>query len=155
MSAIRWARTANWNLNFGREKTGRDEIMSEDDLPPLSDVQHEIMTVVWDREKCSASDVWKVLEKRRGVSRNTVHTLMVRLEDKGWLMRTVEDGGVQFSAAVSRTSTQQQCVRRLIDTVFDGSAEGLVLTLLNQGTVTPEESARIRELINQSKGKKK
>lgn len=128
--------------------------MSEDDLPPLSDVQHEIMTVVWDRGKCSAADVWKVLEKRRGVSRNTVHTLLVRLEDKGWLTRTVADGGVLFSAAVSRSATQQQCVRRLIDAVFDGSAEGLVLALLNQGTVSAEESARIRELIKQAKGKK-
>jgi BlaI family transcriptional regulator, penicillinase repressor len=128
--------------------------MSEDDLPPLSDVQHEIMTVVWDRGTCSAAEVWKVLEKRRGVSRNTVHTLLVRLEDKGWLTRTVADGGVQFSAAVSRSATQQQCVRRLIDTVFDGSAEGLVLALLNQGTVSAEESARIRELIKQAKGKK-
>ncbi|MDP1562170.1 MAG: BlaI/MecI/CopY family transcriptional regulator [Pirellulaceae bacterium] len=128
--------------------------MSEDDLPPLSDVQHEIMTVVWDRGKCSAADVWKVLEQRRGVSRNTVHTLLVRLEDKGWLTRTVADGGVLFSAAVSRSATQQQCVRRLIDTVFDGSAEGLVLALLNQGTVSAEESARIRELIKQAKGKK-
>ncbi len=127
--------------------------MSEDDLPVLSDVQHEVMTVVWDHGSCTSSDVWKVLEERRGVSRNTVHTLIVRLEEKGWLKRAVKDGNVLFSATVSREATQQQCVRRMIDTVFDGSAEGLVLALLNQGTVTPEESARIRKMISQSKGK--
>lgn len=128
--------------------------MSEDELPPLSDVQHEVMSVVWDHGPCSASEVWKVLEQRRGVSRNTVHTLLVRLADKGWLQRSDETNGVLFSAAVSRSSTQQQCVRRLIDTVFDGSAEGLVLALLNQGTVSPAESARIRQLISQAEGKK-
>lgn len=128
--------------------------MSEEDLPPLSEVQHEVMGVVWDLGRCSASDVWKVLEERRGVSRNTVHTLLVRLEEKGWLTRDTEDGNVLFSAAVSRESTQQQCVRRLIDTVFDGSAEGLVLTLLNQSNLSAAEAARIRKLISQAKGKK-
>lgn len=128
--------------------------MSGDELPPLSDVQHEVMTVVWDLGRCSAADVWKVLDDRRGVSRNTVHTLLVRLEEKGWLSREVKDGNVLFFASVSRESTQRQCVRRLIDTVFSGSAEGLVLALLNQGTVTPSESARIRKLINQATGKK-
>jgi len=129
--------------------------MYEDELPPLSDVQHEVMSVVWDNGPCSASEVWKVLEQRRGVSRNTVHTLLVRLVEKGWLLRSDHDQGVLFSAAVSRSTTQQQCVRRLIDTVFDGSAEGLVLALLNQGTVSPAESARIRQLISQAEGKKK
>ena len=128
--------------------------MSDDDLPALSDVQHEVMTVVWDLGECSASDVWKILEERRGVSRNTVHTLLVRLEEKGWLTRDVSDGNVLFSATVSRESTQQLCVRRLINTVFDGSAEGLVLTLLNQGTVSSAEAARIRKLITQASGKK-
>ena len=128
--------------------------MSKKKLPPLSDGQHEIMTVVWELKKCSASDVWKVLEERRPVSRNTVHTLLVRLEEKGWLKRVEKNGSVLFSPAVSRASTQQQCVRRLIDTVFDGSAEGLVLTLLNQKTVSEEEAARIRKLIDQATGDK-
>mgnify|MGYP002630208755 FL=1 len=128
--------------------------MIEDDLPTLSDVQHEVMTVVWDLAKCSAADVWKIREDRRGVSRNTVHTLLVRLEEKGWLTRDTTDGNVLFSATVSRESMQQQCVRRLIDTVFDGSAEGLVLTLLNHGTVSSAEAARIRKLITQASGRK-
>ena len=128
--------------------------MSKNKLPPLSDVQHEVMTVVWELEKCSASQVWKVLEKRRSISRNTVHTLLVRLEEKGWLKRNVVDGSVLFSPSVSRSVTQQQCVRRMIDTVFDGSAEGLVLALLNQSTVSKEESDRIRKLINEATGEK-
>lgn len=128
--------------------------MSKNERPPLSDVQLEVMTVVWDRKQCSASEVWKVLEERRGVSRNTVHTLLVRLEEKGWLKRTVKKGSVLFSPAVSRTKTQQQSVRRMIDTVFDGSAEGLVLALLNQNTVSKEEADRIRKLINEATGEK-
>ena len=104
---------------------------NEQELPTLSDVQLEVMNTFWERTECSVADVWRVLNERRGVTRNTVHTLIVRLKEKGWLKRRDTDTGVPYSPTVSQASTQQQCVRRLIDTVFDGSAEGLVLTLLN------------------------
>lgn len=122
------------------------------DLPPLSDVQHEIMSVVWENGPCSSSEVWKVLHAARGVSRNTVHTLLVRLEEKGWLSRHTDDGNVLFSATVTRDAAQQQSVRHLINTVFDGSAEDLVLTLLNHRTVSAAEANRIRKLISKAGG---
>lgn len=127
---------------------------NHDVLPSLSEVQLELMNVVWERRECSVADVWKVLNERRGVSRNTVHTLVVRLEEKGWLQRRDDDGSVKYSATVSQESTQQRCVRQLIDTVFDGSPEGLVLTLLNDSTVSKDEAARIRRLIAKARGKK-
>lgn len=126
---------------------------NHDVLPSLSEVQLELMNVVWERRECSVADVWKVLNERRGVSRNTVHTLVVRLEEKGWLQRRDDDGSVKYSATVSQESTQQRCVRQLIDTVFDGSPEGLVLTLLNNSTVSKDEAARIRRLIAKARGK--
>jgi len=121
------------------------------ELPPLSDVQLEVMTEIWKQASASVADVSSVLKDRRGVSRNTVHTLIVRLEEKGWLRRQENADGVRYSATVSQTSTQQQCVRRLIDTVFDGSPEGLVLTLLNDKTVSSNDADRIRKLIAKAK----
>jgi hypothetical protein len=38
--------------------------------------------------------------------------------------------------------------------VFDGSPEGLVLTLLNGGTLSKSEAERIRQLITKARGKK-
>ncbi len=127
---------------------------SHKDLPSLSEVQLELMNVIWEQGECTVADVWKVLNDRRGVARNTVHTLIVRLEEKGWLQRHDDGNGVRYSPTVSQQSTQQRCVRQLIDTVFDGSPEGLVLTLLNEGTVSKDEAARIRKLIAKARGRK-
>ena len=124
------------------------------ELPALSDAQWEIMTVIWERSECSVADVWKVLNERRGVARNTVHTLIVRLEEKGWLTHHEAEGGFLYSATVSREHSQQSSVQRLIETVFDGSPEGLVLTLLNGGTLSKKEADRIRELINSAQRRK-
>jgi BlaI family transcriptional regulator, penicillinase repressor len=124
------------------------------ELPILSETQLEIMNVVWDHEECSVADVWKILNDRRGVTRNTVHTLIVRLEDKGWLTHREETGAFLYAATVSREQTQQRSVRRMIETVFDGSAEMLVLTLLNDGGVSKSEAERIRDMIAQAKRRK-
>ena len=123
-------------------------------LPILSETQLEIMNVVWDHEECSVADVWKILNDRRGVSRNTVQTLIVRLEDKGWLTHREDNGAFFYVATVSRNDAQQRCVQRIIETVFDGSAEGLVLTLLNGGFVSKTEAERIRDKIAQAKRRK-
>jgi predicted transcriptional regulator len=124
------------------------------ELPALSETQLEIMNVVWDREKCSVADVWKILNDRRGVTRNTVHTLIVRLEEKGWLKHCAEGNAFMYAATVSREQVQQRSVQRIIETVFDGSAEGLVLTLLNGGIVSKTEAERIRGMIAQAKRRK-
>jgi BlaI family penicillinase repressor len=124
------------------------------DLPALSEGQWEIMNVIWDRSACSVADVWKVLNKRRGVSRNTVQTLIVRLEEKGWLNHREDDGGYLYFPTVSREESQKSSVQRFIKTVFDGSSEGLVLTLLHGGALSKSEADRIRKLLD-SAGRKK
>ncbi|MFO1095890.1 MAG: BlaI/MecI/CopY family transcriptional regulator [Planctomycetaceae bacterium] len=122
------------------------------DLPPLSDTQLEIMNLIWQRGEASVSDVWKALAERRPVARNTIHTLIVRLEEKGWLTHR-EDAGFLYAATVSQEDAQRQTVQRLIDTVFAGSAEELVLTLLASGAVSRPELERIRKQIETAKRK--
>jgi predicted transcriptional regulator len=129
-------------------------VCNDKELPTLSETQLEIMNVVWDHQKCSVADVWKILNDRRGVTRNTVHTLIVRLEEKGWLVHSREGGAFLYSATISREEAQQRCVQRIIETVFDGSAEGLVLTLLNGDIVSKAEAQRIRDMISQAKRRK-
>ena len=97
------------------------------DLPALSEAQLEILNVIWSRGECAVADVWKVLHERRGISRNTIHTLIVRLEEKGWLTHREASGGFLYRATATREETQQRTLQKLIENVFNGSAEGLVL----------------------------
>ena len=53
---------------------------------------------------------------------------------------------------MSREQSQQASIQRLIETVFDGSSESLVLTLLN-GTLSKSEADRIRKIISAARKK--
>lgn len=124
------------------------------ELPTLSEAQLEILNVVWEQGECSVAEVWKVLHERRGVARNTVHTLMVRLEEKGWLEHREAGGGFLYRATQTREQAQQQSLQKMVETVFNGSAEGLVLALLSGPAVSKAEAARIRKLIDGARGRK-
>src|SRR4051794_12234251 len=103
------------------------------DPPPLSEGQMAIMNVVWhsaDRGGVTVGEVWETLAARRQVARNTVQTLLTRLEEKGWLTHRVEGAAFRYLPRRPRETTLRQVVRRLVDTAFVGSAEGLVMALL-------------------------
>jgi len=124
--------------------------MSEAEPPPLSETQLEIMNVVWSHGEVTVTEVWKALAKRRTVARNTVQTLMARLEEKGWLLCGDEGHAFRYRAAAPRAATLGAMVRKLVDTAFEGSAEGLVHALLDGRGVSKDEAERLRSMIDRA-----
>jgi BlaI family transcriptional regulator, penicillinase repressor len=128
--------------------------VTKPDPIPLSERQLEIMNVVWERGETTVADVWEALTRRSKIARNTVLTLMQRLEEKGWLRHRAEGNVFLFSATRAKEGVLGKMVSRLVDTAFQGSAEGLVMTLLDARGVSSQELARIREMIERA-GRKK
>ena len=124
--------------------------MAKAELPPLSDAQLEILNIVWDLGKASVGDIWKALAARRAVSRNTIFTMVTRLEEKGWLRQRVIDGVHLFSATQSRDKVLPRMVHHLVDAAFQGSAEGLILTILEGGRLSADEVERIRAMLDKA-----
>ena len=122
----------------------------------MSEAQREIMEIFWQRGEAGVGEVWRTLVKRRQVARNTILTLITRLADKGWLVPRREGNAFRYTPAFPKQRSQAEEIRRLVDTVFDGSAECLVMTLLEGGGLSPDEAERIREMIlaAQRKGRK-
>lgn len=130
--------------------------MPDSELPPLPDAQLEIMKIVWDRGETTAGEVWKAIASTRPVARNTILTLMTRLAEKGWLRQTLHGNVHRYSAAVGRESALNGMARRLVQTAFEGSVEGLLMSLL-KGGLSRDEAQRIRAMLDaaeRNRGKK-
>jgi predicted transcriptional regulator len=117
------------------------------ELPELTPAQGEIMEIVWERGEVSASEVRRVLSRTRAVARNTVRTLLERMEEKGWITHREEGRTFLYSAAQPRQATIGQRVRQVIETVCGGSAEALVTALLDYRGLSPGELERIRAML--------
>jgi BlaI family transcriptional regulator, penicillinase repressor len=124
------------------------------DLPDLSPAQREIMEIVWERGEVTATEVQRVLSRSRRVARNTVRTLLERMEDKGWLKHRTEGRTFLYTAARPRHDTIGQKVREIVETVCGGSPETLVTALLDYRGLRPDELKRIRQLLDQAQAGK-
>jgi predicted transcriptional regulator len=114
----------------------------------------EIMNVVWQFEECTVADVLKELLRNRPVTRNTVQTMLSRLDEKGWLKHRDDSGTFRYSAIAPRESVQQRVLERVVDSVFDGSAAGVLAALLKDRSLSREEAGRIRQMIDRAEDRK-
>jgi len=128
--------------------------MNKARLVPLSPAQREIMDIIWDTGEVTASQVRKVLCGRRKVARNTVRTIIMRMELKGWLKHRVVGRTFIYTAILPKKATIGQRVVEIVDTVCDGSAETLMTALLEYRGLSKQEADRIRTMISQAKRKK-
>ncbi len=127
------------------------------ELPNLSPAQREIMDIVWQRGEVTAQEVRRVLSQTREVARNTVRTLLERMEEKGWLKHRAEGRTFFYTSARPRHDTIGQKVREMVETVCGGSPETLVTALLDYRGLRADELKRIRQLLDQAhagKGRK-
>src|SRR5262245_1437510 len=126
----------------------------QDELPALSGAQREIMEIVWDRGEISARDVRAILGKRRNVARNTVRTLMERMEAKGWLTHREEGRTHLYSAVQNREATMGQKVLQLLDQICGGSPERLMAALIDYRGLKTGELKRIHALLEAARSRK-
>jgi BlaI family penicillinase repressor len=125
------------------------------DLPDLSPAQDEIMKIVWDRGEVTANEVRRVLARTRKVARNTVRTLLERMEAKGWLSHRAEGRTFLYTAARPRRDTIGRKVREIVETVCGGSAEAMVAALIDYRGLRPDELKRIRAILDEAKASRK
>ena len=124
--------------------------MAKKDPSPLTDAQREIMEVVWALGEVTVSGVRESL--KRNVARNTVQTMMVRLEEKGWLKHREEGRTFIYSANVPRTVSLGARVTQMVDRFFSGSPEEMVTALIEYRGLSKDEADRIRDMIQKAEG---
>lgn len=124
-----------------------------EELPPLTESQLDVMQRIWERGEATATEVWKDLAADRDLARNTILTVMDRLAKRGWLKKRSIANSHLYSATVSQESVLGNVVSRLVETAFKGSADALVMALLDGRGVSEDEAKRIRKMIADAKKK--
>jgi predicted transcriptional regulator len=120
---------------------------SEQSLTPL---ELEIMNVLWETGPANVQTVQARLTAR-SLAYTTVQTMLNVLHRKGKVKRRLKERAYLYQPIVSRQKAVTQAVGEMIDRFFGGSADGLVLSLVETRKLPAEKLARIQKLLEQAK----
>ena len=117
---------------------------SDQSLTPL---ELEIMTVLWDTGPANVQTVQSRLQGRE-LAYTTVQTMLNVLHRKGKVKRVLQNRAYLYRAVLSRPRVVRKAVADVIDRFVGGSADSLVLNLIETRQLTPERLARIQDLLS-------
>ena len=117
---------------------------------PLTPLELEIMSVLWETGPANVQTVQSHL-KSRDLAYTTVQTMLNVLHRKGRVKRQLKERAYIYRPVLSRKKAVTEAVGEMLDRFFGGSADGLVLSLVETRHLTPEKLARLQKLLEESK----
>jgi BlaI family penicillinase repressor len=115
---------------------------------PLTPTELEIISVLWETGPANVQTVQQRL--KRELAYTTVQTMLNILNRKGKVKRTLENRAYLYQATIGRRLVVHQSTSDLVDRLFGGSAENLVMSLLATKHLTPQWLARLNQLLTAS-----
>jgi predicted transcriptional regulator len=112
-----------------------------------------ILGVLWKKGPSTVREIHEGLHQDVETGYTTTLKLMQIMVEKGSLVRKDDGRRHIYQPALSEEGTQNQLVQNLLDRVFAGSAEKLVMRALSAKKVSAKELKRIREMLNEMEGK--
>jgi predicted transcriptional regulator len=118
----------------------------------LTPLELEIMQVLWKNGPGNVQSVQEALNPKPDLAYTTVQTMLNILQRKGKVKRTLRGRAYEYRATVSEDKASGHALRDLVDRMFGGSAEQLVMSLLKSGQTDPERIAKLlREVAAQER----
>ncbi|MBV1908118.1 MAG: BlaI/MecI/CopY family transcriptional regulator [Kangiellaceae bacterium] len=118
----------------------------------LSDFELEVMQLFWSNPESTAPEIHQIITVKRAVSYSTVKTIIDRLEKKGALSRSRQQGRTIFyKPIVDRNQLRKPMIRDFINRVFLGKSKPLVAHILQEENLTLDDISYLESLLKERK----
>ena len=108
------------------------------------------MAVLWQRQTATVGDVVAALAPKQPVSYSTVQTILRILEDKAYVAHEKLARAFIYRPVVDERQARRRALRHLVSRLFDGSPSLLVMNVLHDEEMDPDELQRLKRLIEQA-----
>jgi predicted transcriptional regulator len=121
----------------------------------LGQAEQAVMDHVWEHGPVTADACREALAATWPMKDSTVRTVLRRLEAKGYVTHSVEGRAYVYKAVHAPVTVATSAVQTLIDRFCGGSAEALVMGMVDDEVLGPEELERIQRRIAQARKAKR
>ena len=120
--------------------------MAKPDKTVLTKLELQIMQVIWKRGASNVTAVQEGLEQQ--LAYTTVQTMLNILHRNGKLKRELHGRAFEYSATVTEAKASINAVRDLVDRMFGGSSEDLVMSLIKSRQIDPKKIAELSNRLD-------
>ena len=113
----------------------------------IYDSEYKLLELLWAREPISAKALSLAATQEIGWNKNTTYTILKKLVEKGCVRR--EEPGFLCTSLLSRDDVRKAETRSLVDRLFGGSKKLLFSALLEDETLSEEDMAQLRRMIDE------
>ncbi|WP_263382719.1 BlaI/MecI/CopY family transcriptional regulator [Granulicella arctica] len=124
--------------------------MGDQEKETLTKLELQIMQVIWRMGTSSVSAVQEGLEQQ--LAYTTVQTMLNILARKGKLTRSLRGRAFEYSATVTEAKALSHAVRDLVDRMFGGSNEELVMSLIKSKQIDAKLIAKLSKRMDEEGG---
>jgi predicted transcriptional regulator len=117
----------------------------------LTKLELQIMQVIWRIGASTVSEVQQSLDQQ--LAYTTVQTMLNILDRKGKLKRELRGRAFVYSATVTEAKASTHAVKDLVDRMFGGSSEDLVMSLIKSRQIDPKKIAELSRRLEKESGK--
>lgn len=117
----------------------------------LTKLELQIMQVIWRIGASTVSEVQQSLDQQ--LAYTTVQTMLNILDRKGKLKRELRGRAFVYSATVTEAKASTHAVKDLVDRMFGGSSEDLVMSLIKSHQIDPKKIAELSRRLEKESGK--
>ncbi len=118
--------------------------------PTLTEAELRLMKILWERGESTVNEITDALPRKAALAYTSVLTTIRILERKGYVQHRKEGRAFYYTPVIAEDEASQSEVRHVLSRFFGNSRERLVLSLLGDKEVTPEELERLKEAIARS-----
>lgn len=111
----------------------------------LTPLELEIMQVLWENGASTVSEVMPKLKAE--LAYTTVQTMLMVLLRKGKVKRSQEGRAFRYRPVVSRERASGNAVEDLVRRMFGGSAEALLMAMVDARQISAEELERLARKV--------
>ena len=123
--------------------------------PKPTESELEILNILWEKGASTVREIHEVLEQTKGSGYTTTLKLLQIMHDKKLVKRDASSKTHIYRANISQEDTQGQMLKKMIDTVFNGSAMDMVMQALGKHKASKDELEQIRQYLEQADKKGK
>jgi BlaI family transcriptional regulator, penicillinase repressor len=116
-------------------------------LKNLGEVEQSVMDYVWSHGPTTAESCREALASTRPMKDSTIRTVLRRLEEKGYVTHQVEGRTFIYKASDRRQNVAVRAVKNIIDRFCGGSAEELVVGMVDNEVIDQKQLERLARNI--------